>query len=221
MEECKEECKNDDARVTKRMHAEDKRELHHMILMSLPVDLIDRLTMMILLNDTKGSLWARTCKIAHAMFLDVSKKLAQNGFAWWIGTGPPYRPSAPPFYVEAVNLSRKLGKFCRGMEVKDLERITQGWLTNFSIDAILLALHCPIICPGRPYVAQPNVAQPLVLSAGLGELHIPALNREFWPANLHEDGAITFPKTSLWGCDGVLKLIRNASSLIVPFTHSM
>ena len=98
----------------------------------------------------------------------------------------------PPFY-EVIDPTLKYHKFVRGMEHGDVARINSptGWLTNFSIDAILTAMGCPLLLPRGSYVAQP-VEGSLVFSAQLGGLATLRAMTEF-PRG--------FPTTTFWGSD--------------------
>ena len=176
-------------------------------LMSLPEELLAVVTMKILLVDTKGSRWARTCKAFNEHFVVAHEQLSHDGIAWWTGNGEPHRP--PPLLevpVEQEVSLLKCSDLVYGMDHKDIARIHSGWLTNFSIDAILVTMDCPIIIPHGAYVAQP-VNGALVLSAQLSGLCMPRTMMEF---------PMGFPATSFWGRADVCAQIRAASCINIP-----
>ena len=176
----------------------------------MPEDVLAGLTNMILLADAKGSRCARTCKTLDHLFVEASKSLVCNGIAWWTGSGQPYVPPPLPDIKEPSPMiiiekaTAEMAKYVYGMEVKDVVRISSGWLTNFSIDAILVALGCPVLlCGGRrgsgSYVAHPIEGVP-VLSAELS-------------------GLCVYPMRDAqsWGRDeDIHHKVRSASIVIVP-----
>ena len=182
-------------------------------LLDLPEDILKRVTETLLLNDAKGSTFARTCMEANELFLPAKHRLVEKGYAWWTGTGPPLHPwtidpAADP-KEEGVLVLDKLGFFVQGLDVKDLGLIATkcGWLTNFSIDAILLALGCPVLC--ATYVAQPQDGT-LVLSAGLGGLGYHG------DVALKHVGPVTLNEGCFWQRADVRGLICNAARLVIP-----
>ena len=151
-----------------------------MELTSLPEDVQARLIKMILLGDAKGSRFARTCKTSHKLYIEVMTSLVIDGVAWWTGSGEPYRPLPVPDPKEDPMCSRwrlhkaatMLKMHVYGVDEGDMARILNGWLTNFSIDAILVAMGCPIVLGSGSYVAPP-VEGMLVLSAQVVGLATP------------------------------------------------
>ena len=182
-------------------------------LMSIPGDLLAGLTKMILRVDAKGSRWAATCKASKELFHQVRESLVREGFAWWTGTGEPYllpkKADRPDPTISSQNTMGGLQAYVSGIQWEDVVRISSGWLTNFSIDAILVALGCPILLPGAPYVARP-VEGMLLLSAQLGGLANPHWNTKA------QGIPWQFPRTAFWGREDVLEQICMASILIVP-----
>ena len=92
----------DEVDLAARVSTKDNKRAHkttntHMELMSLPEDLLAGVTMMILLIDTKGSRWARTCKACNELFKGARLELFIDGIAWWTGSK---EPSTPPPIME-------------------------------------------------------------------------------------------------------------------------
>ena len=190
-------------------------------LMMMPEDVLTGLTKMVLLMDAKGSRFGRTCKAAYKLFCEVTVSFVSDGVAWWTGSGEPFRPLSVPDLMTVSygspemldNAAKKLKWHVYGIDGGDIERILSGWLTNFSIDCILVAMGCPIVLSGGSYVARP-VEGMLVLSAQLGGLskwgHLEGAK---WSRG---SATITFPRTSFWGREDVVERINTASILIIP-----
>jgi hypothetical protein len=175
-------------------------------LLSLPADVLSGLTLVILLNDTKGSRFARVSKACLELFLEASQACVRDGVAWWTGSGLPAQPLPMPHLPTddvIENVRDTARKYVLGMQFDDVEGIKSGWLNNFCIDAILVASGCPILHPNASYVARP-IDGTIVLSASLSSLADPS------------GDATPFSRTSFWGCPDVRKSMRLASCLIVP-----
>ena len=205
-----------DAR-SKRVHATGaKLPPPGLFLMELPADLLERLTLKVLSIDRKGSRWARTCTTSLKLYCDARAQLESEGMAWWTGSGRPMRPPAVPDlpWVDGVaEVSASPSKLVHGMDNGDVARIRRGWLTNFSIDAILLALDCPTL--RRSYVVPPTHHEDgtLVLSACLGGFaQHPAWLTGAWIS----ENKITFPTTCFWGRADVCEQIANTAVLLAP-----
>jgi len=175
-------------------------------LWSLPEVLVEQLTVVILKNDVKGSRWARTCKAHFNMSMGARIQLERDEFAWWTGDGlpmqAPSKSNSPPLPLR-VFTGAQLGFYVKGLQPEDIDAIHTGWLTNFSIDALLVALRCPVVC--EPYVVTSSLSgSTLVLSAGLSSMTQSALMQ--WG---DQSGC-------LWGQAIVRQRIRDANILILP-----
>lgn len=172
----------------------------------LPEDTLSNITVSLLMIDAKGSRWGRACVDARASFLSASSLLARQGIAWWTGSGVPLTCPAIPEPGFSLSVDEGvLSRLVKGLNYKDIDLINEGWLTNFSIDAIFLASGVPLLREG--YLLQP-VAGALVVSAALAGIVGTQMGIGTLP--------ITFTFPCFWSRKGVHQSIADAAVIFAP-----